>query len=169
MSRPSITTDASAPVRRCSSTSARRTPGMRRDLGGGVGDLGRRGWQPSHPRRSEARFRHPAANSMCGMRARVAPAVHVVELDARPQGPQRHGPIHRAGIDIDEAEPRRRWRARWCSCPRRPVRRWRRSRAATSTAALSGPIVPVHLPFFHHEPYLAEWSRRSSADCPRPR
>ena len=49
--------------------------------------------------------------------------------DAAPQRGERHRPVHRAGVEVVEPEPRRRRPARPCSCRRPPGRRWR-SRAA---------------------------------------
>ena len=77
----------------------------------------------SRPRRSEV-TRSPS-NSIRAACASCSRRCMIVEIDSRPQRPQRHRAVHRAGVDIGESQPPRRATARWCSSPRPPVRQSR--------------------------------------------
>ena len=49
----------------------------------------------------------PGESSISRRDGKLLHAVHIVELDALAHRPQRHRAVHRAGIDVGEAEPRR--------------------------------------------------------------
>ena len=120
ISRPSITTGCSLPIRRCSSRKALRTPGAIETFEAAFDTSGSRIAAVTSSPFSRT-FESPS-NSMRGLARQLLQAVQIVEIDIRPERPQRHRAKHRSGVDVGKSElPRQGTRDGAFPRARRPV------------------------------------------------
>ena len=104
--------------------SSARTPLLAATALTAARDLGRADLDGRRRRRRRTRRASPTSSVTARGRAR-RPRSTSSTVDAAAHRRERDRAVHRAGVEVLEAEPARRAPGRWCSCPLRPGRRWR--------------------------------------------